>query len=805
MFLLLAGGAGIYLLLGDLREALVLGASVIVVVTITVTQERKSERALEALRDLSSPRAQVIRDGTPQRIAGAQVVRGDLLILSEGDRVPADAELRWAAGLLVDESLLTGESMPLEKSVSVDGAPGGRVFSGTLVIKGQGRAEVTATGSHTQMGRIGVSLATIEQGKTTLQIETGRVVRLIAAIAVVMSIVLAVIYAVLRHDWLAGVLAGLTLAMAILPEEFPLVLTVFLALGAWRIGRRGVLTRRIPAVEMLGATTVLCVDKTGTLTENRMSVAEVYHQGMWRKPDGEAAALLEAAALACELDPFDPMERAIVQAAIDSAPSAALVRREWRLEADYPLHPGFLAICHGWRSLRGEGGASRVTIKGAPETVLPLCALDAATRAQAMAEVNRASGRGFRLLAVAEAPWQSPDWLSDPTQYPFRWLGFVALADPLRASAPAAVAECRRAGIRVVMITGDHPATALAIARQAGIDTEGGALTGGDIAAMDNAKLAAAVRRVNLFARIAPEQKLRLVMAYKTDGEVVAMTGDGVNDAPALKAAHIGVAMGLRGTDVARESSALVLINDDFGPIVETVRLGRRIYRNIRNAMRYIISVHVPTVGMAFLPLAFGWPLILFPVHVVFLEFIIDPACSIVFEAESGNTDLMAQPPRDPAQPLFDARTVGGSLLAGVAVLICVCLAFVWSLAQGHSDGESRALAFTAIVFGNLALIFANRMDGMPFVASLTQPNPALRWIVLGTVAALLASLYIAPVAAIFRFEPLPVQGLLFAFGAGIGGVVASAIDEAIGMPGAITRLPVTPQRIRELLRPKGR
>ena len=627
MFLLLVGGAAIYLLLGDVNEAMVLGASVLVVMTITVTQERKSERALEALRDLSSPRAHVVRDGVEQRIAGAQAVRGDLLILSEGDRVPADALLLSATGLLVDESLLTGESLPVEKRVASQDAPDirdGQVFSGTLVIKGQGRAEVTAIGSRTQMGRIGVSLATIDTGKTHLQIETARAVRFIATMAAVLCTVLAVSYALLRDDWLAGILAGLTLAMAILPEEFPLVLTVFLALGAWRIGRQGVLTRRIPAVEMLGATTVLCVDKTGTLTENRMSVAEVFYDGAWHKPNTQttgASALLEAAALASEVDPFDPMERAILLAAETAAPAASIVRRDWRLEADYPLHAGFLAICHGWRSAQGE---SRVAIKGAPETVLALCALDAAARAAAMDEVARAARRGLRLLAVAEAPWHNTAWLTDPARYPFRWLGFVALADPLRASVPAAVAECRRAGIRVVMITGDHPGTALAIARQAGIDADNGALTGGDIAAMSDAELAQAATRVQIYARIAPEQKLRLVMAYKTAGEVVAMTGDGVNDAPALKAAHIGVAMGRRGTDVAREASALVLLNDDFGSIVDTVRLGRRIYRNIRNAMRYIISVHVPTVGMAFLPLALGWPLVLFPVHVVFLEFIRD-------------------------------------------------------------------------------------------------------------------------------------------------------------------------------------
>ncbi len=771
MFLLLVGGAAVYLLLGDVREALVLAASVVVVMSLTIYQERKTERALEALRDLSSPRAQVVRDGVEQRIAGAQTVRGDLLILSEGDRVPADARLLAAHDLFVDESLLTGESLPVEKQVlpSAPDAREGRVFSGTLVVKGRGRAEVFATGRHTEMGRIGVSLAGIETGNTALQAETGRVVRIVATVAVALCLVLAVSYALLRNDWLAGILAGLTLAMAILPEEFPLVLTVFLALGAWRIGRQGVLTRRIPAVEMLGATTVLCVDKTGTLTENRMRVAEVFDNGLWHPPDAQSAALLDAAALACEIDPFDPMERAILQAGEGVARSAAAIRREWRLAADYPLQAGFLAICHGWRSPLGAG---RVAIKGAPETVLPLCGLDAGSRDAATEQAAQASQRGLRLLAVAAAAWNDANWLSDPAQYPFRWLGFVALADPLRAAVPAAVAECRRAGIQVVMITGDHPGTALAIAQQAGIRCENGALSGADIEAMDDAALARAVARVHIYARITPRQKLRLVQAYRAAGEVVAMTGDGVNDAPALKAAHIGVAMGRRGTDVAREAASLVLINDDFGSIVDTVRLGRRIYRNIRNAMRYIISVHVPTVGMAFLPLAFGWPLVLFPVHVVFLEFIIDPACAIVFEAEAADERSMRQPPRDPAKPMFDVRTVGESLLAGIAVLIAVCAAYAWSLAHGASDGEARALAFAAIVFGNVGLILMNRSGEKSLAFALANPTPALGWILLGTLTALASALYVEPVSQLFRFDALAGSDLLMAFVAGVSGVI---------------------------------
>jgi Ca2+-transporting ATPase len=746
MFLLLTAAAGIYLVVGDLAEALVLAASIAVMVVITVTQERKAERALEALRDLSSPRALVLRDGERRRIAGAQVVRGDMLIISEGDRVPADARLLAATDLTVDESLLTGESLPAGKD------EGGTVYSGTLVVKGQGRAEVLATGARTEIGRIGVTLATLDSGKTSLEQETARIVKLVAVFAIALSVAMMGVHFALRGDWMASVLAGLTLAMAILPEEFPVVLVVFLALGAWRISRRGVLTRRMPAIEMLGAATVLCVDKTGTLTENRMTVVET------------APEVIDAAALACEIEPFDPMDRAIVAAA---GPRAARSRREWRLERDYPLTDDFLAMCHAWRSPQGE---VRVTIKGAPETVLSMCGLDEPAVAGAMREVASASQRGLRLLAVAEAPWEGP-FPDDPARYPFRWTGFIALADPLRPSVPEAVAQCRRAGIRVVMITGDFPGTALNIAQQAGIPGHQ-ALTGAQIAAMDDAALADAVGRVSVFARVRPDQKLRLVQAYRSAGEVVAMTGDGVNDAPALKAAHIGVAMGRRGTDVAREAAALVLLEDDFGSIVATVRLGRRIYENIRNAMGYIVSVHVPTAGMSFLPLAFGGPLFLYPVHVVFLEFVIDPACTLVYEAERSEEGAMERPPRDPRQPLFDLRMLGLSLALGATMLAGVFAVYWWAFNAGRTDGETRAVGFAAIVMANLALILVTRSRVCSVIEILRQPNPAARWITACTLGALALVIYAPPVADIFRFAPLSFGDLAAAAAAGIGGVI---------------------------------
>ena len=741
MFLLLVAATAIYLVLGDVQEALVLAASILAVVAITVAQERKAERALEALRDLSSPRALVVRDGERMRIAGRDVVRGDLLLVAEGDRVPADATLEQPTDLAVDESLLTGESLPVEKKANDS------IHSGTLVTTGQARAIVTATGPRSELGRIGASLATLESGKTSLERETARIVRWVAVFALILCVLMAAAWIWTRGDWMGGVLAGLTLAMAILPEEFPVVLAVFLALGAWRISRHGVLTRRMPAIEMLGAATVLCVDKTGTLTENRMSVVDT------------PADAVEVAALACEIEAYDPMEKAIVGAANDAA---LQMRKTGRLERDYPYSDRFLAVCHVWVS---SDGTRRVAIKGAPETVLRLC-----NSVDKLNAVQEASAKGRRVLAVAEAAWDGelPD---DPTRYPFRFVGFLQLADPLRASVPEAVAQCRQAGIRVVMITGDYPGTALNIARQAGI--EGGeALSGEQIASMDDAALALAVRRVNVFARVRPEQKLRLVQAYRTAGEVVAMTGDGVNDAPALKAAHIGIAMGKRGTDVAREAAALVLLEDDFGSIVRTVRLGRRIYENIRNAMRYLVSVHVPIAGMSFVPVALGGPLFLFPVHVVFLEFVIDPACTLVFEAEHTEAGAMQQPPRDPHDPLFSLRMLVASLVLGATMLITVLAAYWWALFADLPNTGVRATAFSAIVFANLALLFSMRSRQRTVFQTIREPNAALWWIVFGALAALAVAIYVPAAAKLFRFSALGAREIAIAATAGILGVL---------------------------------
>ena len=758
MFLLLLGASSIYVVVGDVREALILAASILVIIAITVLQQRRTERALAALKDLSSPRALVIRDGTERRIAGREVVVGDAILLREGDRVPADAAVLSATALSLDESILTGESLPVDKSASAAAEDeAGRVYSGSLVVRGFGVASVVATGTRSEIGKIGHALTTLKPEPTPLFREVHRTVRWVALGALLLCGVIAVAYALSRGDWLGGVLAGITLAMGILPEEFPVVLTLFLAMGAWRISRANVLTRRMPAVESIGAATVLAVDKTGTLTENKMRVALIetpeasadlrhaqasLHEG--------AEVLLAVALAASERDAFDPMERAIHEAASQRIPSSVARLERMELVKEYDLTPQLLAVTHAWRE--GATATLRVAVKGAPEAVADLCRLDTDARATLLRRVAVHAQQGLRVLAVAEGTAQAAALPETPRGFELRLMGLLCLADPLRADVPVALAECAEAGIRVVMITGDHPGTALAIASQAGFDVSGGVLTGVDLERASDEQLRAHARTINIYARAKPDHKLRLVQAFKANGEVVAMTGDGVNDAPALRAAHVGVAMGGRGTDVAREAAALVLVNDDFASLVTAVRLGRRIYSNIRHAMSYIVAVHIPIAGLGLLPVLFGWPLLFMPVHVLFLEFVIDPACAFVFEADKGAPDLMRRKPRPPNEALFSRELLARSLSLGFGVLL-LCAAIYAIALRLASPEQARALAFLAIVVCNLSLIFVSRSRSETLAAIFTKPNRVFWWIVALTGTTLATAIGTPVVADVFQFS----------------------------------------------------
>jgi len=783
MFLLLCVAVALYVLLGELREALILSSSLLVVVIITVSQERRAERALEALRDLSSPRAAVLRDGELRRISGREVVQGDVVLLAEGDRVPADGVLRESIDLEVDESLLTGESLPAPKrAVSAGGdvlqAPAEtRVHSGTLVVRGHATAEITAIGARTELGRIGHALATLKPQQTPLYRETRRMVLWLAVLGIALCIAVVLLYAASRGGWVEGALAGITLAMSVLPEEFAVVLTVFLALGAWRLSRQGVLTRSMPAIEALGAATVLAVDKTGTLTENRMVVSvlddgttQLVLDGQCGELDPGLHRLLGSALAACEIRAFDPMERAIAAAARDHAPRETQDLGRMTLVHEYELTPELLAVTHVWR----DDASDRLLVasKGAPEAIAGLCRLEAAEVTRLLERVERIARDGLRVLAIASAELPEGAPPSTPHHLPLRFLGLIGLRDPVRSAVPAALADCHRAGIRVVMITGDHPGTARAVAQAVGLDDSRGLLTGQDLALMDEGALRQRAAIVNVYARVPPAEKLRLVRALRADGGVVAMTGDGVNDAPALKAADIGIAMGSRGTDVAREAASLVLVEDDFSGLVSAIRMGRRIYENIRSAMSYLIAVHIPLAGAGLLPLLLGWPLLLFPLHVVFLEFVIDPACSLVFEGENRGEEIMRRPPRDRSERLFSAAMLLESLVLGIISLAAVAFVYGFSLSQ-FSEGQARALGFIVLVVNNLGLILVSRSRSDSLASVLLRPNRAFWVISVLAIAALVIVSSVPSVAGAFRFEAPPATA---AFAAALTGMAAVAI-----------------------------
>ncbi|MGV7207570.1 cation-translocating P-type ATPase [Oxalobacteraceae bacterium A2-2] len=759
MFLLLCGAALLYLLLGEPLEGGFLALMVAVTIGLTLHQQGKTERALQALRTLGSPSALVLRDGRRQQVPARELVAGDVVLLDEGVRIPADAVLLSARGLMVDESLLSGESVPVRKLAgpAVSPAiPGGDdqpwVYSGTLVTQGHGVAQVSATGPRSALGRIGASLHAIAPPPSPLQAQNARLARRFALLGLACSALLVLLLGLRDVRWLDALLAGVALAISVLPEEFTVVLTVFPALGAWRLARESVLTRRLATIETLGAASVLCVDKTGTLTENRMALQCLWSDGDSGAPDavlsGPQLEVLRWALLATPPHTRDPLELALQEHAArlpQPAPPPG-----WTLLREYPFTSERRALLQAWQP--GQEAGPVIAVKGAPESVIPMCMLAPPQRAAALEAARGMGERGLRVLAVAHV--RSPGHLpGEPPAGGYTLAGLCALADPLRPGIRAAVQACHAAGIRVVMLTGDHPGTAAAIASQAGL--RGDTASGAELAALHGEALAARLSTVGVCARILPEHKLSIVRALQRGGAVVAMTGDGVNDAPALQAADIGIAMGGRGTDVAREAADLTLLDDRFASIVDAVAAGRRIFANMRKAMAYVAAIHLPITGMALLPALFGWPVMLGPVHIVFLELVINPACAIVFEREPPEPGLMAHPPRPAGSELFGLREIARALLAGAAALALLAPSYALAVAW-LPERQARAFGFAAIVLCNLALLLVQRAGRRGAASALGNGNPAF-WIVAAAALAMLAAaLYLPPMAGLFRFDAPP-------------------------------------------------
>lgn len=746
MFLLLIGCGILYMALGDYREGAVLMSTILLIITITFYQYRKTEKALDALKQLSSPRASVIRDGREMRLPARDLVPDDILILNEGDRIPADAQLVETTNFQVDESLLTGESMPVSKYPEMGQD---MLYGGTLAVQGRCIAKATQTGLQSQLGKIASDLDAGSDSATRLQSEMKILITRFAVIGIVLSVGVIVAFYLTRGDLLKSILLGLASSMAILPEEFPVILTVFLALGAWRLSRTNVLTRKPSAIETLGSATVLCADKTGTITQNKMGVAAFStREGYFTEfslSNIPGCQLIRAAWLASQRETADPMDAAINRLAA-TLPAGETVPAAVK---EYPLSRELLAVT---RVYEKDTGGFIAAAKGAPEAVFKLCGLTRDEIAQQEKHLEKMAQAGFRVLGVAECMSGIEELPEAPSGIRFTFSGLLSFEDPIRPEVPQAIQCCHDAGLKVIMITGDHPITAKTIGRKAGIGTDI-VITGEELSRMTDQQLSDRIRQNCIFARIAPEHKLRIVRALKDNGEIVAMTGDGVNDAPALKAADIGIAMGMKGTDVAREASSLVLLDDNFASIVTAIRLGRRIFDNMQKAMSYVIAIHVPIVGLTLLP-AFlpSLPILLLPLHIVFMELIIDPVCSVAFESEQEEINIMNRPPRPINQKFFSMRRMTYSFFQGVLLFAVVLGVYFISIKEGHTEGEVRAIAFSSLIVGNVFLILTNLSNTRAFTSVFKERNIPVISILLAATFLLLAIISVPQLQRLFSF-----------------------------------------------------
>ena len=767
MFILLVACGTLYLILGDIQEGIMLMSFVIVIMGIEYFQERKTEKALDALKDLASPRALVIREGETIRIAGREVVNGDIVVLQEGDRVPADGRIINCGNLLLDESLLTGESVSVRKREWCDGdadmIPGGDdipyVYSGALVVQGNGLYEVTAIGLKTEIGKIGSALESVKEEPTKLNREIGTLVKYIAIGGILLCILVIILYTFTRGNFIKGFLSGISLAMAMLPEEFPVVLTIFLALGAWRMSKQSVLTRKPAAIETLGSATVLCTDKTGTLTQNKMMVNSLYNckgevdvNVISKKEFPEQFhEIIEFGILSSQTNPFDPMEKAITNIGENYLINTEHIHNDWVMEKEYPLSKEMFAMSRVFSNPQAH--IKVIATKGAPEAIFDLCHLSKERVSIYEKAVAEFASAGLRVLGVAKAHIPPEDLPEQQHDFEFEFVGLIGLSDPIRESVPQAVKECYKAGMRVIMITGDYPITAMNIGKDIGLKNPELCITGPELRDMSEDELCEKIKEVNIFARVVPEQKLKIVNALKKNGEIVAMTGDGVNDAPALKSANIGIAMGEKGTDVAREASSLVLMDDNFSSIVGAVKMGRRIFDNLQKALSYIFAIHVPIAGLSLVPVFFAdLPLLLWPIHIVFMELIIDPACSIIFEAEKEEENIMSRPPKSINKPFFGGKKILLSCTQGIGILLITLLVYFFGIKMQYSENVVRALTFVTLISANIAVILSNRSWTKNIFKIIISPNKSVKWVVGGAIFFLILILNVPFLLDLFQF-----------------------------------------------------
>lgn len=779
MFLLLIVAAIIYFILGEPRDGAIMLIFVLGIISIDIIQEWKTDKTLNALKDLSAPHIKVIRSGEEQIVASSDLVPGDLMLIYEGIKIPADGIIVKCNDLCVDESSLTGEAEGVWK-INTGDAPNSDdywrkdyCYAGTLVTQGTAHVLVDKIGASTEYGKIGVNIATAPDEKTPLQKQTGSLVKLCAGIAAVLFALVGVFTYINIPDHAFGdrliesILSGITLAMAMIPEEFPVILTVFLSMGAWRLAKKNSLVRKLPSVETLGAVSVLCVDKTGTITMNQMTV-----QDTWAKT-GDEKSLITIMGMACETDAYDPMEKAMLA----YCEKNNITRDELfggELITEYPFTNELKMMGHVWR----KNGKVIIAAKGSPERILTICALSDMEKAECEKKINELSSRGLRVIAVAAMNPQTDNDIPEKiTDCSLTFLGLVGLADPPRESVKTDIAVCNKAGIRVVMITGDNGGTAASIAKQIGMKNYDHIITGDMLNNMTDEELREKVKEVSIFSRVVPEHKMRIVKAFRDNGEIVAMTGDGVNDAPALKYADIGIAMGKRGSEVSREAADLILMDDNFTTIVETVKDGRRIYDNIRKAVGYVFSIHIPIAFASLLAPVLGIApvaLFLLPLHVVLLELIIDPTCSIVLERQPAERDIMERKPRDPKEKLLTPRILIKSVIQGLVIFAASFGTYLTVLAGNEANAPvARTMGLAIIMLSNLLLVQVNSSEcDFAFRSVIRLAKDKVMWGVnIFTIIGLAAILY-TPLAEFLKLAPLSATQLFTAVGIAVAAVL---------------------------------
>lgn len=760
MFILLLICGGLYFSLGEFLEGGIFISWIFVIIISTFYQRQKTEKAIKELEKLSVPLVVVSRAKVKVKIPSRELLPGDKVFINEGGRIPADGFIEETKHILVDESILTGESISITKCSKKENPLNAQLYAGTMVLQGSAIFKVTSIGDKTEMGKIGRLLEFKIENETKLHREMNVLVRNLFIVAGLMSVIIVLAYYFSRGDFIQALLNGLAAAMSILPEEFPIVLSIFLALGAWRLTKKNVLTRKPSAIETLGSCSVLCCDKTGTLTQNKMEIIEVYcgnttiEKSEFTERNEAFDLILKTARMASSKRPIEPMELAI------SKRCTSITSDQLQSVKEYPLSQALFAMTMVYPTKTNE---FITCTKGAPEAILELCKLDIKSSQELLKKANQMALKGQRVLGVAKGKWTEQNFPSKHKDLSFNFVGFIGFEDPIRPEVPIAIAECYEAGINIVMITGDFPTTAKTIAQRAGMRGDLNALTGKEIETMNNEELSLKVKGTTIFARIIPAQKLQIIQALQRNGEVVAMTGDGVNDAPALKAADIGIAMGLKGTDVAKESSALILLDDQFTSIVSAIRLGRRIYDNLQKALIYIIAIHIPIIGLTLIPAFFPEiPIILMPMHIVFLELIIDPICSIAFESQKEERNIMKRKPREAKTPFFGWSKISTSIFIGLFILLSILTVYFSAIVLGLNDGQTRALTFSSLVLSNFALILTTLSKTHTAFHVLGEKNKAFL-LILGIGLSLLLLVNLNPFAQrIFSFESIPMTYFLF-------------------------------------------